>query len=385
MNDNLRITKLKLSNYRNHKSLTIEPDKDIILISGRNGSGKTNILESISLFDSNSGLRNASFSELICFDLNGPPELFGVNVDIRKDRHSFNLGVGLKNREGKFKKETTFNGKKDNSIKTKNLLNIFWIIPQMSHLFQGRPEDRRIFLDSMISTTDFSYKIKLSEYKKFKNERLKVLKNMGHPNNDNWLDIIEKKMSELGIIICDTRRIFLKSLNKSFNKIDDQIPILNVKLNGIVDELLESKPALAVEEFIFETLKENRIKDSISGRTNFSVDRTDLLVFDRSSNKEAKNFSTGEQKIIIISIIFSFLNILEKAEASKIIFLLDDIFSYLDNRYIRNIISKLQYLKLQTWVTDIRTDAVNKVEKYQSLVDNVNIDDYRFKVINNKL
>ena len=83
MNDNLRITKLKLSNYRNHKSLTIEPDKDIILISGRNGSGKTNILESISLFDSNSGLRNASFSELICFDLNGPPELFGVNVDIR--------------------------------------------------------------------------------------------------------------------------------------------------------------------------------------------------------------------------------------------------------------------------------------------------------------
>ena len=79
------------------------------------------------------------------------------------------------------------------------------------------------------------------------------------------------------------------------------------------------------------------------------------------------------------------LNILEKAEASKIIFLLDDIFSYLDNRYIRNIITKLKYLKLQTWVTDIRTDAVNKVEKFQSLVDNVNIDDYRFKVINNKL
>ena len=192
-------------------------------------------------------------------------------------------------------------------------------------------------------------------------------------------------MSELGIIICDTRRIFLKSLNKSFNKIDDQIPLLNVKLSGIVDDLLENQPALAVEEFIFETLKENRIKDSISGRTNFSVDRTDLLVFDRSSNKEAKSFSTGEQKIIIISIIFSFLNILEKVEASKIIFLLDDIFSYLDNRYIRNIITKLKYLKLQTWVTDIRTDAVNKVEKFQSLVDNVNIDDYRFKVTNNQL
>ena len=142
---------------------------------------------------------------------------------------------------------------------------------------------------------------------------------------------------------------------------------------------------MAVEDFILERLKKNRIKDSISGRTNFSVDRTDLLVFDRFSEKEAKSFSTGEQKIIIISIIFSFLNVLEKVEASKIIFLLDDIFSYLDNRYIRNIIIKLKYLKFQTWITDIRMDAVNKIEKFQTLVENINIDDYRFKVTNNKL
>ena len=65
MNNNLRIKVSKLSNYRNHKFLKVEPDKNIILISGKNGSGKTNILEAISLFDSNSGFRNSNLTELI--------------------------------------------------------------------------------------------------------------------------------------------------------------------------------------------------------------------------------------------------------------------------------------------------------------------------------
>ena len=53
-------------------------------------------------------------------------------------------------------------------------------------------------------------------------------------------------------------------------------------------------------------LKENRIKDTITGRTNFSVNKTDLLVNEFNQNKLAENFSTGEQKVIVITIIFSF-------------------------------------------------------------------------------
>ena len=89
-------------------------------------------------------------------------------------------------------------------------------------------------------------------------------------------------------------------------KIDDQIPMLNLKLNGTADRMLLEKPALFVEELIVKELKKNRLKDSISGRTNFSVNKTDLLVYEKKSNKEVKNIYTGEKKIIIISIIFSF-------------------------------------------------------------------------------
>ena len=80
-------------------------------------------------------------------------------------------------------------------------------------------------------------------------------------------------------------------------KIDDQIPMLNLKLSGTADSMLLVKPALFVEELIVKELKKNRLRDSISGRTNFSVNKTDFLVYEKKSNKEGKNFSTGEQKL----------------------------------------------------------------------------------------
>ena len=380
MNNKLSITQLKLSNFRNHKFLQINPTKNIILITGRNGSGKTNILESISLFDSNTGFRNAKLSELIRYDLTGPKELFGVNLKVCTQNKNFDLGFGLKDELDVLKKVISFDKKKTS---LRNFFNIFWVLPHMSHLLQGKPEDRRKFLDLMVSATDVSYKDKLLDYKKLKNERLRILKNLEISKNDKWLDIIEKKMSEIGVIICDSRRIFLDTLNKCFMKIDDQIPMLNLKLSGTADSMLLLKPALFVEELIVKELKKNRLRDSISGRTNFSVNKTDLLVYEKKSNKEGKNFSTGEQKIIIISILFSFLNTLEKIKNSNVLFLLDDIFSYLDIRFIRNIIDRLNELKLQTWMTDVRSDSIHQIEKFQSKIHNINIDDNRFKVLNN--
>ena len=380
MENNLRITQLKLSNYRNHKFLQINPTKNIILINGKNGAGKTNVLESISLFDSNTGFRNAKLSELIRYDLIGPMELFGVNLKVYTDNKNFNVGFGLKGDSNLVKKVISIDKKKTS---LRSFFNIFWVLPQMSHLLQGKPEDRRGFLDLMVSATDAFYKKTLLDYKKLKNERLRILKNLEISKNDKWLDVIEKKMSEVGVVICDSRRIFLDTLNKCFMKIDDQIPMLNLKLNGTADRMLLEKPALFVEELIIKELKKNRLKDSISGRTNFSVNRTDLLVYEKKSNKEGKNFSTGEQKIIIISILFSFLNALEKIQNSNVLFLLDDIFSYLDIRFIRNIIDRLNELKLQTWMTDVRPDSIHQIEKFESKIDNINIDDNRFKVLNN--
>ena len=74
------LEKLLLNNYKNFSDIKFNFETKIVCFTGLNGVGKTNVLESISLFDSNTGFRNAKLSELIRYDLIGPKELFGVNL-----------------------------------------------------------------------------------------------------------------------------------------------------------------------------------------------------------------------------------------------------------------------------------------------------------------
>ena len=78
--------------------------------------------------------------------------------------------------------------------------------------------------------------------------------------------------------------------------------------------------------------------------------------------------------------ILSFIKYLEKAPSKKTIFLLDDIFSYLDNNFINLVLEKLNELKVQTWMTDVKGDWIFEYKSYKAIIDKINIDDKRFKV-----
>ena len=96
--------------------------------------------------------------------------------------------------------------------------------------------------------------------------------------------------------------------------------------------------------------------------------------------KEAKTFSTGQQKTILFILIFSFIKYLEKVPYNRTIFLLDDVFSYLDNKFVDLVLQKLNELNVQTWMTDVKGDWVFQDKTYKAMVDRINIDDKRFKV-----
>ena len=173
----VRITSLKLKNYRNHNNVVIKPLRDIIVIYGKNGSGKTNILESISLIETHNGFRNANLSELIPDSLQDPLELFGVNLQIESISSEWTVGLGLKKQQNILKRITYLDKSKVDFSDLKNYLSIFWIVPKMSHLFQNSSEERRNFLDMMINSVNKSHSKNLQTYQKLKKERIKILKN----------------------------------------------------------------------------------------------------------------------------------------------------------------------------------------------------------------
>ena len=385
MNNSVRITNLKLKNYRNHSELSIIPKKDIIVIYGKNGSGKTNILESISLLNSKGGFRNANLIDLIPENFTGPLELFGANFQIKLDSDIYSIGLGLKKRGEDLMKVIKVDSIRVKSENLKNKISFFWIVPRMSHLLQNTAMERRAFIDMMISIVDISYSERLQEYRKLKKERLKILKDKNYQSHENWLDIIEQRICASGLIICDSRRTFLKSLNNRLTVLNDKTESLILELNGTLDKILLEKPALFVEEYFIKKLRENRFKDSISGRTNFSANKTDLVVYDSEKRKEVKNFSTGEQKLIIISIILAFIEFLKKSKTDKLIFLLDDIFSYLDSNYILSLLQELSKLNIQTWITDVGADWISNSPMLKDIIHKINIGDKHFKVRNIKV
>lgn len=379
MNSNIRIEKLILNNFRNHKYLKLDITKNIVLIYGQNGSGKTSVLESISLFDSSNGFRASALGDLVNNDHKGPLEMFGVNILIRDTNNFIKAGIGLKKIIDKYKKIISIDEKKNNKEIIKKIPKIYSIVPKMTFLFQGNSEERRNFLDQMIFIIEDNHKKNVLNYNKYKNERIKILKKW-KVNNGEWLDAVEKKMVSHGLIICDNRRNFLKKLNLILDDLDIESFSLQVYLNGELDELLLEKPAIEVEEIFLSTLKRNRENDLITGRTHYGINKTDMIVKEKKSFKEAKTFSTGQQKTILFSLIFSFIKYLEMFPDKKAIFLLDDVFSYLDKNFISLVIEKLNELNVQTWLTDVKGDWVFENKTYKAIIDKINIDDKRFKL-----
>ena len=359
MHSSLRINKLFLLNYRNHKKVKIEVNKNIVLLVGKNGSGKTNILESVSLLASSNGMRNSNFKSLISED--SKFDEFGVVINLENSYDSFKVGIGFSKKDGVLKKIIKFNGIEVSKNVIESKFSIFWIIPAMNNIFNSTPVERRNFLDTLIFNVETTHKKNLLNYKKLQRDRLKILKKINISILEKkWLDTIESKMGSLALIISDTRKQFIKKINSYSSKYMSTLPQLELSMNGEIDKELSYKPALEVEESFVKKLSINRKIDSIIGKTQAGVNKTDLKVLNKIKMITAEECSTGEQKVILISIIFIFIQIIKKKGLYNIIFLLDDLFAHLDEFYINLILRELKGLKIQTWISNVSNKLINK-------------------------
>lgn len=344
------IHQLQINNFRNYKEfrLTIPSDSKIIVLYGKNGSGKTNILEAVSLFFEPNGLRKSKYEEMI----NNASGNNYWNVSLETEDAIFSSGY-LKT-ESSIKKIYKINDKvvkNLNEFKKENY--VLWMTYEIDRLFMLSPSDRRNFIDMFCNVISISHSKNLKDYEKLTRERLKILKKYSeigfNPDVSRWLDIIEEKISTLGIQIV-LERIKLTKVIENNQLTKENFPKYTNKMQGNLEDLIVQKGEDIIEDYKIE-LKQRRQKDFFSGSTTFGPNRSDWIVIHEEKQIKSCFCSAGEQKMLLTDIFLSFVIYNMKNDNRKLILLLDDIIAHLDSTH-KNLIFKY----IQKFVTNINKD-----------------------------
>ena len=361
------VTRLTLTDFRNYAFLRINPELRPIIITGENGSGKTNILEAVSFLTPGRGMRSAKLSDIRRFTPavieNGytpSNSSWAVSANVSKNGEYFEIGTAVENilREDDDenniynKRIVKIDGQKISSQgELGHFLSAIWMTPQMDRLFRGGSQPRRSFLDRLVYAFDNEHAKRTANFEHLYKQWFQLIKNSNGRADSAWLSGIEESMATTGVAIAAARREQIARLNRFIeNEPDDVFPNVILKLEGTIEKLLDTMPAVDVEDFYMKQLAEGRKKilynDNVDG-----VNRTDFKVFYKKKNMPAELCSTGEQKSLLISIILAQTKCQILYQGFAPVLLLDEVAAHLDDGKREALLQKIKELGLQAWIT----------------------------------
>ena len=359
------VKRLTLTDYRNYKSLRLNTEIAPIIITGENGSGKTNILEAVSFLTPGRGLRSSKLSDIKRIrsteeidDFN-TENAWSVAADILKNGEEISIGTAVQHaiRESDDEDIHKFDRRivKINQQKITQqselgkYISAIWVTPQMDRLFSGGPQPRRSFLDRLVYAFDLEHAKRTANFEHLYRQWFQLLKS---GNRDiRWLQSIESDMASLGVAIAAARREQIARLNTFIETDPDDIfPDVRIELDGTIEKMLDTAPAIKAEDFYAENLAKQRnnvlYNDSVDG-----VNRTDFKVFLKKKNMPAELCSTGEQKALLISIILAQTKCQILNKGFTPVLLLDEVTTHLDDKKRDALLEKISDLNLQAWIT----------------------------------
>ena len=327
------ISDIKLINFRNYKNEFLQLEDNINVFYGQNAQGKTNIIEAIFLASLGKSFRAKKENELIKFDEN----FCVVEISYHK-----------KDRDGKIKFE--IGNKKNifvNGVKIKKLselfgnINIVIFTPDDINTIKGGPEERRRFLDIMISQLRPNYMHILSLYNKTIDERNSYLKQIKLENKDsNLLEIWDEKLADYGVKINQYRKEFIEKIKNKISSIHSDITKNTEKIE------IEYISDCSKKEEYLHLLKERKNLDIIKGFTTKGIHRDDFSIL-INGKKVSVYGSQGQNRTAMLSLKLSELQVVYDEIGEYPILLLDDFMSELDEsrkiNFLENI-SKTQVL-----------------------------------------
>ncbi|HSQ97619.1 MAG TPA: DNA replication/repair protein RecF [Rickettsiales bacterium] len=342
------IKKLILTNYRVYENNSFEFTPKINIIYGKNGIGKTNILEAISFLSPGKGFFNSNLNDVLKIGKDN----WTVFTSIENNDIADTLAVFSESDEENLKKKIKINGNPIRSQEELNkIFNVVWLIPEMQNMFNDDKSVRRKFLDRTVYLLDNEHSSRVAKYEFLVKERMRVLQDECKFDG-KWLSALENKIAEAGIAIAVARNGVVKRMNTILSNYDFNFPKFTIALDGFFENLmLGDLKSIEAEEKFKKILLNNREKDKETKRTNEGVHKTDMRLFYQQKDMDAQFCSTGEQKLLLVSLTILKALMCKENKKSTPIILLDEVFSYLDKDKKIELFNELTKLDIQSFIT----------------------------------
>ena len=332
------IEKIKINNFRNYKTQEINLNKNINIFYGENAQGKTNIIESIFLASIGKSFRSSKDIELIKFG----ESYAKIQIDFHKSDRDGNIEIQIAN-----KKNININ-----KIKIKKLsdllgnINTVIFTPDDINILKGGPQNRRKFLDIMISQLRPNYMHAINLYKKALDERNNYLKKIKLEDaNENLLELWDEQLISYGNIISNYRNEFIE-------KIKEKINIIHKNITGNKEDIRIEYISDCLDKNKFkEFLQERKKLDIIKGYTTRGIHRDDFQIFINDILVNVYG-SQGQHRTAILSLKISELQVIADEIGENPILLLDDFMSELDEKRRNNFMENIKNTQVIITCTD---------------------------------
>lgn len=355
------LKQLAVLNFKNYTEATLQFAPDVNAFTGPNGAGKTNLLDAIHYLS----LCKSFFNPVDSQQIRRDADWFMVQGEFDKGDQLDTVACSLKrNQKKQFKRNKKAYTRLADHI---GLFPLVMVSPSDSAIVTDGSEERRRFVDSVISQTDMSYLDGLIAYNKCLVQRNSLLKqaNRGGAVDRSLLEVLDMQLTELGVPIFEKRQAFLAEFIPEF---DDHYRFLTDTAES-VSLVYESQ----LMQGSFATLLEQCLeRDRMLERTTVGIHKDDLL-FTIHGDMPLKKFgSQGQQKSFLIALKLAQYSFLYRRKGFKPLLLLDDIFDKLDDHRTRKLMQMVSADDFgQIFLTDTDSKRIKRI--FEEIKRNVRI------------
>jgi DNA replication and repair protein RecF len=341
---------LKIQSFKNLEEKELQFSQKLNCFTGNNGAGKTNILDALYYLSFTKSYFNTSDQQNVkyghdFFVLKGEYEI-NEKIETIYCAYSSAKKKIFKRNDKAYKKFSEHIG----------LLPAVIISPDDILLISGSAEERRKYIDSVISQYDKSYLYELIRYNKILSQRNRLLKNFnlnGYFDKDT-IDVYNDQLHQSGTDIFEKRTHFVKKLIPVFNSYYEKISLRKEQVD------LKYMSHLYIND-LKELLRENEERDKVLGYTSKGIHRDDLN-FEINAHSLRKTGSQGQQKSFLTALKFAQFEFIKEQSQIKPILLLDDVFDKFDSERVEEIIKLTGDDNFgQIFITDTNPARVRKL------------------------